>query len=117
MRQVEMRQVMNGRWKPEDRTPLALLRFKAGFTREQAAVIMQISNSTLANYERGIKDISFLTGEKMADLYNVSFEDIHQAAVETRKIAPLLSEKKMNDREVINKAIQEASNLNGECAL
>jgi transcriptional regulator with XRE-family HTH domain len=106
-----MRQVMNGRWKPEDRTPLALLRFNAGFSREQAAVMMQISNSTLANYERGIKDISFLTGEKMADLYNVSFEEIHQAAVETRKISPVQSEKKLNDRDIINKAINEADNI------
>ena len=109
-----MRQVMNGRWKPEDRTPLALLRFNAGFSREQAAVMMQISNSTLANYERGIKDISFLTGEKMADLYNVSFEEIHQAAVETRKISVIQPEKKLNDRDIINKALKEANNLNGE---
>lgn len=105
-----MRQVMNGRWKPEDRTPLALLRFNAGFSREQAAVILQISNSTLANYERGIKDISFLTGEKMADLYNVSFEDIHQAAIETRKFTGSLSKINniLNDREVISRAITEA---------
>ena len=109
-----MRQVMNGRWKPEDRTPLALLRFNAGFSREQAAVMMQISNSTLANYERGIKDISFLTGEKMADLYKVSFEEIHQAAVETRKISAVQPEKKLNDKDILSKAIKEANNLNGE---
>lgn len=106
-----MRQVRNGRWKPEDRTPLALLRFNAGFSREQAAVIMQISNSTLANYERGIKDVSFSTGEKMANLYKVSFEEIHQAVVETRKVAIVQSEKKLNDRDIINKAINEADNL------
>lgn len=113
-----MRQVMNGRWKPEDRTPLALLRFNAGFSREQAAVMMQISNSTLANYERGIKDISFLTGEKMATLYNVSFEDIHQAAIETRKFAGSQSKSKeeLNDRDVIKKALKEANNLREEDA-
>ena len=108
-----MRQVMNGRWKPEDRTPLALLRFNAGFSREQAAVILQISNSTLANYERGIKDISFVTGEKMAELYNVSFEDIHQAAIETRRFTG--SQSKINnildDRTVWYNAIQNAENL------
>ena len=105
-----MRQVMNGRWKPEDRTPLALLRFNAGFSREQAAVILQISNSTLANYERGIKDISFVTGEKMAELYNVSFEDIHQAAIGTRKFSGSLSKINniLDDRTVMRNAITEA---------
>ena len=102
-----------GRWKPEDRTPLALLRSKAGFTREQAAVIMQIGGSTLANYERGLNDISFGIGEKMAELYNVSFEAIRQAVSDTKKLAneSPAKNKPLKDKEIIEMALKSANNL------
>jgi hypothetical protein len=52
-------------------------------------------------------------GEKMADLYNVSFEDIHQAVIETRKSTSLKTTQKetLDNRELINQALKEANNL------
>ena len=74
-----------GRWKDEDRTPLALLRAKRGLTRTEASVIMGIGMITLARYETGASDLPFGIGEQMAKLYNVSFEDIRQAVLATKK--------------------------------
>ena len=104
---------MKGRWKLEDRTPLALLRAKAGYTREQAAVIMQITSRTLANYEKGTPNISLELCEKMAELYSVSFEDIRQAVSNTKKLAneSPIKHKPLKDREIIDMALQSANNL------
>ncbi len=113
-----------GRWKPEDRTPLALLRFNAGYTREQAAVNMKMGLITLAKYESGMNDIPFGIGEQMAKLYGVSFEDIRQAVLATKKAAHIQTEgrpikldntpikiKPLKDREIMNMALKNADNL------
>lgn len=104
---------MKGRWKPEDRTPLALLRFKAGYSREQAAVKMKISSRSLANYENEAQNISFDICEQMSKIYHVNFEDIRQAILATKEIAnksPAKS-KPLKDREIMNMALKNADNL------
>ena len=74
------------RWNNEDRTPLALLRAQAGFTMNEAAVLMQLGLITLARYEKGLTDVPFGIGEQMAVLYKVPFETIRQAVLATKKI-------------------------------
>ena len=105
--------IQYGRWKPEDRTPLALLRYNAGYSRDQAAVLMEISSSTLANYERGLKDVPFGMGEKMSVLYNCSFEDIRQAVSVTKENKVLRKHRPPKDREVWDEALKNADNLKG----
>ena len=75
------------RWNDEDRTPLAKLRVNAGYTQAEASVLMHLGMISLARYENGINDVTFGIGEQMAKLYNVSFEDIRQAVIETKKAA------------------------------
>ena len=104
-----MRKIKNSRWRAEDLTPLASLRFKAGYARDQAAVSMQISNTTLYNYENGIKDIPFSIVNRMAELYKVSIEDIGQAILATLKEVNGFD--RLKDRAVLQKAINEADNL------
>ena len=70
----------------KDRSPLAMLRVKAGYTQAEAALIMQLGTS-LARYEHGMHDITFGIGEQMAKLYKVSFEDIRQAVIATKEAA------------------------------
>ena len=111
-----MRKIKNSRWRAEDLTPLASLRFKAGYARDQAAVSMQISNTTLFNYENGIKDIPFSIVNRMTELYNVSIEDIRQAILATQKEAQEQSSSKntftkLKDREVLKKAIEIADSF------
>jgi hypothetical protein len=47
---------------------------------------MNIGVATLGRYESGITDVPMGIAEKMAILYNVSFEDIRQAVGKTRII-------------------------------
>ena len=82
------------RWNDNDRTPLAMLRVKAGYTQAEASVLMHIGMISLARYENGVNDITFTIGEKMAELYKVSFEDIRQAVIETKKIKEASSKEK-----------------------
>ena len=82
------------RWKDEDRTPLAMLRVKAGYTQAEASVKMQIGMISLARYENGVNDLPFGIGELMAKLYNVSFENIRQAVLATKTAAGVQTEGK-----------------------
>lgn len=70
----------------KDRSPLAMLRVRAGYTQAEAAVIMQLGTS-LARYEHGMHDVTFGIGEQMAKLYKVSFEEIRQAVIATKEAA------------------------------
>ena len=74
------------RWPDDDKTPLAKLRSKAGFTREDAAAILNIVMMTLYRYERGKTDIPLGVAENMADLYNVPFDELRKAARETKSM-------------------------------
>ena len=107
-----MRKIKNSRWRAEDLTPLASLRFKAGFSREQAAVNMQISNTTLFHYENGVKDIPFSIVNRMTEIYDVTLEDIKQAVLNTKKIVNKTPKTKpLTDREVMKNALNSADNL------
>ena len=75
------------RWNDEDRTPLAMLRAKAGYTQAEASVLMHLGMISLARYENGSTDVTFGIGEQMAKLYKVSFEDIRQAVLATKAAA------------------------------
>ena len=75
------------RWKDEDRTPLAMLRVKAGYTQAEASVKMHLGMISLARYENGVNDVTFGVGEQMAKLYGVSFEEIRQAVIATKEAA------------------------------
>lgn len=75
------------RWNDEDRSPLAMLRVKAGYTQAEASVLMHLGMISLARYENGINDVTFGIGEQMANLYKVSFEDIRQAVIATKEAA------------------------------
>ncbi len=75
------------RWPDEDKTPLAKLRAKAGFTREEAAAILKVVMMTLYRYERGKTDIPLGVAENMATLYNIPFDELRKAARETKSIS------------------------------
>lgn len=66
--------------------PLVFLRKNAGFSRNKAAVLMDIGLTTLARYENGDNDVPFGVGEKMSVLYKVPFEDVRFAVRDTKEI-------------------------------
>ena len=74
------------RWPDEDKTPLAKLRAKAGFTREEAAAILNVVMMTLYRYERGKTDIPLGVAENMANLYNIPFDELRKAARDTKSM-------------------------------
>lgn len=75
------------RWNDKDRSPLALLRVKAGYTQAEASVLMHLGMISLVRYENGVNDVTFGIGEQMAELYKVPFETIRQAVLATKKAA------------------------------
>lgn len=75
------------RWNDNDRSPLAMLRVKAGYTQAEASVHMHLGMISLARYENGMNDVTFGVGEQMARLYKVSFEDIRKAVWDTKEAA------------------------------
>ena len=87
------------RWTNNTRTPLEILRNNAGYTREEAAVLMGIGMMSLERYEKGRGEMTFSIGEKMANLYKVSFDDIRRAAAATWK--------KKEDKRKKQKTVQE----------
>ncbi len=108
-----MRQIRSSRWQAEDLPPLAALRFKSGYSRTTAAEALDVSNTTLFNYETGIKDIPFKICEKMSKIYNVPFEIIRQAILKTPEVVQEKKEpknifEKLKDRAVLEKAVEIA---------
>ena len=73
------------RWNDEDRTMLAKIRSQANLSMEKAAILMEVTGRTLARYENGVTDVPMGIAEQMAKLYKVSFEDIRQAILATKK--------------------------------
>lgn len=65
--------------------PLALLREKAGFSRNKAAVLLDVGLTTLARYENGDNDVPFGVGERMAVLYNTAFDNVRFAIRDTKE--------------------------------
>ena len=74
------------RWDNKNREPLAILRANAGFSAERAAQFLNIVMMTLYRYENGINDIPLTIAEKMAKLYKVPFDDIREAARNTKNL-------------------------------
>ena len=71
------------RWDIDKMKPLAAIRTEAGYTMEKAALAAGMTSRTLGRYENGITDIPMRVAERLAELYRVSFEEIHQAVRET----------------------------------
>ena len=72
--------------KYENFKPLVILRKNAGYSRNKAAVLLDIGLTTLTRYENGDNDVPFGIGEKMTVLYNVPFEDVRLAIRDTKEI-------------------------------
>jgi transcriptional regulator with XRE-family HTH domain len=73
------------RWTDENRTPLAKIRAKAGFSRNQASVKLDVGFNTLGRYEIGTNDVPMGVAEAMAALYSVPFDEIRAAVAQTKK--------------------------------
>ena len=86
------------RWTDADRTPLGKLRANAGFSREDAANILNIVMMTLYRYEIGKNDIPLGIAENMASLYNVPFDDIREAAKKTKELGGYNPEGRINKK-------------------
>lgn len=74
------------RWDNSDRTPLAKLRADAGFTRNQASVLLDVALNTLGRYETGQSELPLDIAEDMTLLYNVPFDAIRNACASVRRI-------------------------------
>ena len=55
---------------------LAAARLNAGFTQKQVCKIMNISKTTLINYEKGRTIPDVKTGGELAELYNMPVDNI-----------------------------------------
>ncbi len=75
------------RWNNSDRTALGIIRANAGYSREKAAAIMDISISSLIRYEDGTNDIPIGIVEEMAVIYHVPFDDLREAIKKTKEAA------------------------------
>ena len=80
------------RWPDSGKTPLALLRTKAGLSREEASVKMGVGIATLGRYESGVNDVPMGIAEKMATIYRAPFDDIRAAISETKEAELALAE-------------------------
>ena len=88
------------RWGKDDRTPLGQIRANAGFSREDAASILNIVMMTLYRYEHGITDIPLGIAENMASLYGVSFDTLREAAKATKESQGSQANGRLNKRKV-----------------
>ena len=68
-----------------EQTDLALIRVRAGLSRDKAAVMLGIAPNTLLRYEHGKNDIGLEIIDRMTSLYGVSFEEICNAARKVRR--------------------------------
>ena len=73
------------RWTKSDRSPLGNIRVNAGYSREAAAVAMNLSLSTIVRYETGGSDIPIGIAEDMAILFNVPFDELRNAIKATKE--------------------------------
>ena len=89
------------RWTDENRTPLAQLRAKAGFTREDAAAILDIVMMTLYRYENGKTDIPLGIAENMASLYNIPFDELRIAAKNTKELNGITPQGRINNKKEV----------------
>ena len=73
------------RWSDADRTPLAILRSRAGLSRNQASVLLDVALNTLGRYETGQSELPLDVAEDMSTLYKVHFDEIRKACSSVRK--------------------------------
>ena len=66
--------------------PLVFLRKNAGYSRNKAAVLLDVGLTTLTRYENGDNDVPFGVGERMTELYKVPFEDVRFAIRDTKEM-------------------------------
>ena len=90
------------RWGKDDRTPLGQIRATAGFSRENAASILNIVMMTLYRYEHGITDIPLGIAENMASLYGIPFDTLREAAKATKKLSGANTQGRLNRRKKAN---------------
>ena len=94
------------RWSNADRTPLAVIRANAGFTRTQAAVYLDVAINTLGRYETGQVEMPLDIAEDMSILYRVPFDDIRKAYSKLRKQgkrSPQLEQMPVKRKTITNK--------------
>ncbi len=82
--------------KDSNMTPLAKLRIDAGFSREDAASLLNVVMMTLYRYETGKTDIPLGVAENMASLYRVPFNDLREAARNTKELKGVEAEGRIN---------------------
>ena len=82
----------------ENLKPLVILRRNAGYSRNKAAVLLDIGLTTLTRYENGDNDVPFGVGEKMTLLYKVPFEKVRFAIRDTKKLYNQLATQKQEDK-------------------
>ena len=73
------------RWNDSDRTPLAQIRANAGFSRNQASVLLDVALNTLGRYETGQSELPLDVAEDMSKLYKVQFDTIRNACSAIRR--------------------------------
>ena len=76
---------MASKWDKAERTPLGVLRFNAGFTREALASTLGLSLSSVVRYENGASDIPIGVAEAMAVVLNVPFDTLRDAIKQTKE--------------------------------
>ena len=86
------------RWGKDDQTPLGQIRANAGFSREDAASILNIVMMTLYRYEHGITDIPLGIAENMASLYGIPFDTLREAAKATKELLGANTQGRLNRR-------------------
>ena len=74
------------KWYSNEQTPLALIRIKAGLSRDKAAVLLGVAPNTLLRYEHGKNDIGLAIIDGMTSLYGAPFEEICNAARTVRQM-------------------------------
>ena len=93
------------RWPDDDRTPLAQIRVKAGYTIETAAVALGITGRTLGRYEKAQTDVPSRTLGKMIPLYNVNCNEILTAINDTWLKKEAEAERRTDDAKLLREAL------------
>ena len=100
------------RMKKDNLTPLAKLRIKSGISREDASSVLNVVMMTLYRYENGMTDIPLGIAENMASLYNVSFDEVRNAAKATKEFKGINANGRVNTgrRQKLQKILESNNN-------
>ena len=75
---------------------LRYLRKREGYTQKEMAAALGIGQSTLASYERGVREPNFEMLETIADFFNVNMSTLISEDAQTATPAPLSDESALN---------------------